>query len=52
MNLGILEEVTALHLDGQASEFKIESMFEPLLVIWKSLLKAIPESRIIQLIVL
>ena len=31
------------HLGGQAAEFKFESKFEPLLVIWQALPKAIPE---------
>ena len=30
---------------GQAAEFKIESKFEPLQVIWQALLKAIPEDN-------
>ena len=40
---GISEQVKPLQLFGQAAELKFESKFEPLLVIWQSLPKAIPE---------
>ena len=42
---GISEQKIPLQLFGQTAEFKCESTFEPLLVIWQSLPKAIPESR-------
>ena len=41
----ILEAIKPLQLVGQAAEFKFESKFEPLQVIWQSLRKAIPEDN-------
>ena len=38
LNFGILKRI-------QVAEFKFESKFEPLQVIWQSLLKAIPEDN-------
>ena len=42
---GISKQIKALQPFGQATEFKFESNFEPLPVIWQSLLKAIPEDN-------
>ena len=42
---GISEQIKPLQLVGTAAEFKFESKFEPLPVIWQSLPKAIPESN-------
>ena len=39
------EQIKPLQPVGQAAEFKFESKFEPLPVIWKSLPKAIPEDN-------
>ena len=39
--LGISEQIKPLQLVCQAAEFKFESKFEPLLVIWQSLPKVI-----------
>ena len=41
--LGTSRYLTTLQLIGQAAEFKFESKFEPLQVIWQSVQKAIPE---------
>ena len=39
------QSIKAMQLVGQKAEFKFESKFEPLPVIWQSLLKAIPEDN-------
>jgi len=41
---GVSEQIKPLQPIGQAAEFKFESKFEPLLVIWQSLPKAIQET--------
>ena len=41
----ISEAIKPLQLVGQAAEFKFESKFEPLPVIWQSLPKAVPEDN-------
>ena len=43
--LGISEAIKPLQLVGQVAEFKFESKFEPLQVIWQSLPKAVPEDN-------
>ena len=42
---GVSEQIKPLQPIGQAAEFKFESKFEPLQVIWQSLPKAIPEDN-------
>ena len=42
---GVSEQIKTLQSMGQAAEFKFESKFEPLPVIWQSLPKAIPEDN-------
>ena len=42
---GTSEQIKPLQPVGQAAEFKFESKFEPLQVIWQSLPKAIPEDN-------
>ena len=42
---GISDQIKPLKLVGLATEFKLESKFKPLLVIWQSLLKAVPEDN-------
>ena len=42
---GTSEQIKPSQLVGQAAESKFESKFEPLLVIWKSLSKAVPEGN-------
>ena len=42
---GVSEQIKALQPIGQAAEFKFESKFKPLPVIWQSLPKAIPEEN-------
>ena len=42
---GTSEQIKPLQPVGQAAEFKFESKFEPLPVIWQSLPKAIPEDN-------
>ena len=45
---GVWEQINPLQLVGQghqAAEVKFESKFEPLTVIWQSLLHAIPEDN-------
>ena len=42
---GVLEQIKPLQPIGQAAEFKFESKFEPLPVIWQSLPKAVPEDN-------
>ena len=39
------EAIKPLQLVGQAAEFKFESKFEPLPVIWQSLQEAVPEDN-------
>ena len=39
------EQIKPLQPIGQAAKFKFESKFEPLQVIWQSLLEAIPEDN-------
>ena len=38
-------QAKGLKLVGQVAEFKFESKFEPLSIIWQSLPKAIPEDH-------
>ena len=40
------EQIKPLQPVGQAAEFKFESKFEPMPVIWQSLPKAIPEDNL------
>ena len=40
-----IEQIKPVQPVGQAAEFKFESKFEPLPVIWQSLPKAIPEGN-------
>ena len=42
---GVSEQIKPLQPIGQAAEFKFESKFEPLQVIWQSLPKAVPEDN-------
>ena len=42
---GVSEQIKPLQPIGQAAEFKFESKFEPLPVIWQSLPKAVPEDN-------
>ena len=40
-----MEQINSLQLVGQDVEFKFESEFKPLPLIWQSLLKAVPEDN-------
>ena len=42
---GVSEQIKPLQPIGQAAEFKFESKFKPLQVIWQSLPKAVPEDN-------
>ena len=45
VNSGISEQINPLQPVGQAAEFKFESKFQPLPMIWQLLPKAIPEDN-------
>ena len=42
---GVLKQIKPLQPNGQAAEFKFESKFKPLQVIWQSLPKVVPEDN-------